>query len=58
MDEKRKNQSIQLGDGRMLGFAEYGPSGGEPVFYLPAVIVRDMKADGLSKQPRKIRSDL
>ena len=33
MDEKRKNQSILLGDGRTLGFAEYGPSTGEPVFY-------------------------
>ncbi len=33
MENKRQNQTIQLGDGRKLGFAEYGPNDGEPVLY-------------------------
>lgn len=33
MNEKRINQTIQLGDERTLGFAEYGPSDGYPVLY-------------------------
>ena len=33
MNEKRINQTLQLGGERTLGFAEYGPSDGYPVFY-------------------------
>jgi len=29
----RQNQKMQLSDGRDLGFAEYGPSDGEPILY-------------------------
>lgn len=31
--ERRTNQQISLHDGRMLGYAEYGPPEGTPVFY-------------------------
>ena len=30
---KQKNQTLQLKDGRQLGFAEYGPEDGQSVFY-------------------------
>jgi pimeloyl-ACP methyl ester carboxylesterase len=33
MQTSRVNQSIQLSDGRTLGYAEYGPANGVPVFY-------------------------
>jgi len=32
-DDKRTNQQIKLQDGRILGYAEYGPPQGTPVFY-------------------------
>jgi pimeloyl-ACP methyl ester carboxylesterase len=33
MDKERQDQTIQLGDGRTLGYAEYGLGGGKPVMY-------------------------
>jgi pimeloyl-ACP methyl ester carboxylesterase len=33
MDNKRISQQINLQDGRILGYAEYGTAGGKPVFY-------------------------
>jgi pimeloyl-ACP methyl ester carboxylesterase len=33
MDDKKTNQQIKLQDGRMLGYAEYGPPEGIPIFY-------------------------
>ncbi len=33
MNEKRTDQRIELQDGRMLGYAEFGPADGTPVFY-------------------------
>lgn len=33
MEKNRQNQTIQLSDGRTLGFAEYGPKEGKPVLY-------------------------
>ena len=33
MDDTRTNQQIKLQDGRMLGYAEYGPSEGTPIIY-------------------------
>ena len=33
MNEKKINQQIELQDGRVLGYAEYGPPEGKPVFY-------------------------
>ena len=33
MEKNRQNQTIQLSDGRTLGFAEYGPKKGNPVLY-------------------------
>ena len=33
MDDKQTSQQIKLQDGRMLGYAEYGPAEGIPVFY-------------------------
>jgi pimeloyl-ACP methyl ester carboxylesterase len=31
----RRNQTIQLSDGRQLGFAEYGAPKGKPIFFFP-----------------------
>ena len=33
MDDKQTSQQIKLQDGRMLGYAEYGPPEGIPIFY-------------------------
>jgi len=33
MPQDRTSQKIQLSDGRDLGFAEFGPGDGEPIFY-------------------------
>ena len=33
MEKNRQNQTIQLSDGRTVGFAEYGPKKGSPVLY-------------------------
>ena len=33
MKKSRENQTIQLNDGRNLGFAEYGPIDGKPILY-------------------------
>ncbi len=33
MDDNRINQQIELRDGRVVGYAEYGPSQGTPIFY-------------------------
>jgi pimeloyl-ACP methyl ester carboxylesterase len=33
MSSKNTNQSLQLKDGRHLGFAEYGPPTGQPIFH-------------------------
>jgi pimeloyl-ACP methyl ester carboxylesterase len=33
MNNKRTGQHFQLQDGRRLGYAEYGPAGGTPLFY-------------------------
>jgi len=33
MERNRQSQTIRLGDGRTLGFAEYGPTDGKPVLY-------------------------
>jgi pimeloyl-ACP methyl ester carboxylesterase len=33
MNKNRINQQIKLQDGRLMGYAEYGPAGGYPVFY-------------------------
>lgn len=33
MKNNKRNQSIKLSDGRTLGYAEYGPSDGTPIFY-------------------------
>ena len=33
MSESKLDQQIKLRDGRMLGYSEYGPSDGKPVFY-------------------------
>jgi hypothetical protein len=33
MTDNKLNQQIELKDGRMLGYAEYGAHEGKPVFY-------------------------
>ena len=33
MQTQKINQTIRLLDGRTLGYAEYGPTDGEPIFY-------------------------
>lgn len=33
MDKQRQSQTIQLGDGRTLGYGEYGPGDGKPMMY-------------------------
>jgi len=33
MDDKKTSQQIKVQDGRMLGYAEYGPPEGIPIFY-------------------------
>jgi pimeloyl-ACP methyl ester carboxylesterase len=35
MNFDKRNQTIQLSDGRQLGFAEYGDSKGRPMFFFP-----------------------
>ena len=35
MKSEKINQTIQLSDGRLLGFAEYGDPSGKPVFFFP-----------------------
>ncbi len=33
MNQKLTGQQIKLGDGRLLGYAEYGSPEGQPIFY-------------------------